>query len=212
MYKYTICPNGNTRLEIRKGTSGIWHTFRPITNEMAFQKMTVHNASRIEKGTQIPTRKQLVIRSIVRQAPIFSPATKLGNYTWMMDTCRLRVDFLDRRLILQLPLQDWLLLPIKSVPPYPLSVLLLLKGIYYSATYLWLTTHFIYREVNETVSNLVVDLSPDHSDKILIERLRVLYIISGQLGIQATELDRIIKSVYEVWELERRPSNNMTLE
>lgn len=113
LYRYTTCPDSNTRLEIRKGTSDIWHTFRPITSEVALKKMTVYNASRREKGTQIPARKQLVIRSIVRQAPIFSPATYLGNYTWMMDTCRLRVDFLNRRLILQLPLQDWLLLPTK---------------------------------------------------------------------------------------------------
>jgi hypothetical protein len=83
--------------------------------------------------------------------------------------------------------------------PLPLSVLLLLKEIHHSATYLWLISHRLYCEVNETVSNVVVDLNLDRTDKILIESLRVMYIISGQLGIQATELDRIIASVYEIW-------------
>ena len=60
--------------------------------------------------------------------------------------------------------------------------------------------HPMFQAVDDTVSNLVLELHPDYygedSDE---ERLKIFARIGSCLGMPVAELDKIVASVHEAW-------------
>ncbi|KAH6605840.1 hypothetical protein Trco_004993 [Trichoderma cornu-damae] len=103
--------------------------------------------------------------------------------SWIINSCRLQVDFLRRKLTMQLPLADWLLKPQRycltlRTPSAPAPT---------NNSYL-------------TVCNLEVDLGPGRRDEDLATELGVVAEIGASLGIDRAEFFRIVESVYDVWQ------------
>ena len=83
--------------------------FKPMTSEAALSSIVKPNAFKTTPGVPIPDSKAMIIRGIVRERPIKVPSVQLDAGAWMMTTCRLMIDFWNRRLTMQVPLEDWLL-------------------------------------------------------------------------------------------------------
>ena len=83
--------------------------FRPMTSEEALSNIVKPNALRTVPGAPVPVSKVIIIRGIVREQPVKVPSVQLDVGAWMITTCRLQIDFSNRRLTMQVPLEDWLL-------------------------------------------------------------------------------------------------------
>lgn len=84
--------------------------FRPMTAEEALASVVVPNALKmVERGGKVPVTKAMIVRGIVRERPIKVPGVRLDVGAWMITTCRLAIDFWNRRLTMQVPREDWLL-------------------------------------------------------------------------------------------------------
>lgn len=83
--------------------------FKPMSSEAALSTIVKPNAFKNMPGVPIPDSKAMIIRGIVRERPIKVPSVQLDVGAWMMTTCRLMIDFWNRRLTMQVPLEDWLL-------------------------------------------------------------------------------------------------------
>ena len=83
--------------------------FRPMTSEEALFSIVKPNAFKTMPGVPVSVPKAMIIRGIVRERPIKVPGVQLEEDTWMITTCRLLIDFWNRRLTIQVPLEDWLL-------------------------------------------------------------------------------------------------------
>ena len=87
----------------------MWDLFRPMTSGEALSQLVKPNASKTMPGVPIPATKAMIIRGIVRERPMKVPGVQLDVGAWMITTCRLQIDFWNRRLTMQVPLEDWLL-------------------------------------------------------------------------------------------------------
>src|SRR5271170_3923519 len=70
--------------------------------------MTFREARRTD-AEGFPIAKTIVIRSVRSSQTYTVPATSLGSLGWLFTSLRLRIDFRKKELIMQVPLQDWLL-------------------------------------------------------------------------------------------------------
>ena len=83
--------------------------FRPMSPEEALNSIVKPNAFRTMPGVPVPVAKVMIIRGMVRERPKKVPGVQLDVGAWMITTCRLQIDFWNRRLTMQIPLEDWLL-------------------------------------------------------------------------------------------------------
>ena len=110
IFHYTGSQHGR-KLEIEnpKRDHPTRYQFWPIAHGEALSSISAYSATRTIPRSQLPMNKVIVIRGPVREPPTKVPGTQLDAGSWMIITCRLQIDFLHRRLTLQLPLEDWLL-------------------------------------------------------------------------------------------------------
>ncbi|KAL8786240.1 MAG: hypothetical protein Q9195_008296 [Heterodermia aff. obscurata] len=154
--------------------------FRPMTSEEALSALVRPNALKAATGVHVPASKAIIIQGIVRERPIKVPGVQLDVGSWMITTCRLVIDFLHRKLTMQVPLEDWLL---KEKNKWRSSI-----------------RPSMLQAVNDSVINLVLELDPERCGKDFEERLNIFERIGSCLGLPVAELDKIVASVYEVWE------------
>ena len=62
-----------------------------------------------------------------------------------------------------------------------------------------LISHPMFHAVDDTISNLVLELHPDCYGEDFEERLKIFTRIGSCLGMPVAELDKIIASVHEAW-------------
>jgi hypothetical protein len=111
-FRYKVAKSGERELTIeRSGLHGGSHVFWPINHSTALKQISLHAASRSEPGTGLPAKKCVVVKSVVRYKPNNISAEALDAGSWIITSCRLQVDFANKRLSLQIPLADWLLQP-----------------------------------------------------------------------------------------------------
>ena len=70
--------------------------------------MTFREAQRTD-GEGFTAAKTIVIRSIKSSQTANVPAASLGSLGWLFTSLRIRVDFREKEIIMQVPLEDWLL-------------------------------------------------------------------------------------------------------
>ena len=108
-YSETRAEGSKLEMENPKRDNSTRYRFWPIAHEEALRCISEHGAALTVPGTNVPVNKIIVIRGTVREPPTKVPGFQLDAGGWMITTCRFQVDFLNRRLTLQLPLEDWLL-------------------------------------------------------------------------------------------------------
>ncbi|KPM37796.1 hypothetical protein AK830_g8769 [Neonectria ditissima] len=157
------------------------HKVYPIDYDSVFSEITLNEASELDGSTMIPADKSLVTRSIVHEAPTKIAGTILDSGSWIINSCRLEVSFLHKRLTMQLPLADWLLRPQFS-------------------KYRWIQGLRMYRPVNDAVCNLVLDVVDGRNNQGYSRDLATFAKIGTFFGIHSVDIFYMAASVSEAWE------------
>ena len=197
--------------------------FHPIDHEEALKRITYYGTTRTIGETNFPENKIILVQGIVHEEPTIVPKTQLHTGTWMITTCRFQVDFKNRTLTLQLPLEDWLLKERNSQFHWimkhevfrrlrvPKSTQIAAEVANANTSQIVEgfantdTTQIIEGLVNtdttqlvDGVANLVVEMSLNREDAKTKEHLGILRTVGSSLGLEAAVLDKVVDSVYEV--------------
>ncbi|KAL8795011.1 MAG: hypothetical protein Q9195_002459 [Heterodermia aff. obscurata] len=144
--------------------------------------ISMRAARESKPGFQVPSKKILVVRSLMNEKPTKIASTQL-NAAFVVMACRVQVDFAQRTLTMQIPSTDWLfkheneryLLRLQQSP--------------------------MYTPVNDTVLNLVVVLGSPPDDELVSGQLHLMGEVGERLGLARGEILRIADSLDYV----RRP-------
>ena len=156
--------------------------YSEIDHNTALQTITLRAARETERDSQVPRKKGLVIRSMMSEEPMKIASSPL-DAGFIATTCRVKVDFANRTLTMQIPYEDWLLKPQNAH--------------YFSRVQL----STMYKPVNDAVVNLAVDLSSPLEDDLMLENLHLMGEIGERLGLAREEILRIAASMKSVLRL-----------
>ena len=182
-FRYIPGPSGEKLLTMEKmGSIEAAVQFSDIDHNTALREISMRAARENEPGFQVPSKKVLVIRSLINEKPTNIASTPL-NAEFVVTACRVQIDFAQRTLTMQIPSTDWLF---KSENERYL---------------LRLQQSPMYTPVNDAVLNLVVVLSPPPDDELVSDQLHLMGEVGERLGLARGEILRIADSLYYV----RRP-------
>ena len=112
-FRYSLGSNGERVLTMEKvGDNEPEILFSEIDHRTALQQVSIRAANDTEPGTNVPKRKSVFVRTVMREEPTKIAATRL-DAGYVVCSCRLQVDFLHKIITMQIPLEDWLMKPRK---------------------------------------------------------------------------------------------------
>ena len=183
LFHYSATPEGNIlEMSSAKKDNPPKYPFKPTNHDDILRDLSIPSALRKVPNSSIPATKVVVIRGVISASPAHVPGIQLdADGGWMITTCRLQIDFWNRTLTMQLPLEDWLL---KAE----------------NAMYQWVQEHEVFRKVDDGIAHLTVTLAAEREDEKTKGQVKVMREMGSALGLPAGEFDKIVESVYEVWE------------
>jgi hypothetical protein len=164
----------------RVGSNEAAVQFSEIDHNTALQQITLRAAKESKLGLRVPSKKLLVVRSLMNERPTKIASTPL-DAEFVVTACRVQIDFAQRTLTMQIPLADWLLKP---------------QNVRYLSR---LQRSPMYKPINDAIVNLIVDLSSPRDDDLVLEHLRLIGEVGERLGLARGEILRMTDSVDRVW-------------
>jgi hypothetical protein len=132
------------------------------------------------KGSLVSRSKSIKLQAAFEQKPEYLPSVLVcGKH--VATTCRVKVEFSCRRVTVQVPFKDWLLLERNK------DIYDLLNGVQ------------LLHTVNDTAANLVLDLNSGLGDSNIDQNIDAIARTTACLGLKEREFRDIVGSVYEVW-------------
>ena len=156
--------------------------FSDIDHNTALRQISMRAARESKPGFQVPSKKVLVVRSLMNEKPTKIASIPL-NAEYVVTACRVQIDFAQRTLTMQIPSTDWLFKPENE------------------RYLLRLQQSPIYTPVNDAVLNLVVVLSSPPDDELVSDQLYLMGEVGERLGLARGEVLRVADSLDYV----RRP-------
>ena len=152
---------------------------RSITTPL-YSKSLFERAHETELDLRVPETKLLVIRSAMSEQPTKIASTPL-DVEFIVIACRVKADFVQRTLTMQLPFEDWLLKPQNER-----SLSRLRQSI-------------MYKPISDTALNVVVDLGSSSDHGFVLENLHLMSEVGERSGLARGVILRIADSVNRIW-------------
>lgn len=156
--------------------------FEEFDDQELIRRVNIRIANETEDGhgVLVPKMKSVKLRSFLREAPQLIPWEEFGGKPFAI-TCRIKVDFLNRKVLMQVPYTDWMLHPENN-------------NLYQRAE-----GASISEIVNPAACNLVIWLKLPRQQSALKEQIEIMDAIGRKHGLPKGELDKMIDSIYEIW-------------
>lgn len=181
--RYIAGPSGEKLLTMEKiGSIEAAVQFSDIDHNTALRQISMRAARESMPGSQVPSKKGIVVRSLMNEKPTKIASTPL-NAEFVVTACRVQIDFAQGTLTMQIPSTDWLFKPENK------------------RYLLRLQQSPMYTPVNDAVLNLVVVLTPPVDDGLVSDQLHLMGEVGERLGLARGEILRIADS----WEFVRPP-------
>ncbi|KAL2072904.1 hypothetical protein VTL71DRAFT_12247 [Oculimacula yallundae] len=176
-FRYVAGQNGEKLLTMEKvGSTEAAVQFSDIDHDTALRQISMRALKGRERGLQVPTKKVVIVRSLMSEKPTRIASTAL-NAEYVVTACRVQIDFARRTLTMQIPSTDWLFKPENK--RYVLQ----------------LQQSPMYTPVNDAVLNLVIVLNSPPVDKVVSDQLHLMGEVGERLGLARGEILRMANSL-----------------
>lgn len=159
-----------------------WFQPLDLEDDDAIQHINIPIAidTEIVNGREYPRRKGIKLQAELDTRPDCLPSIRFGPRKYVATVCRVKANFAQHNVTVQIPHYDWLLLPQNRC--------------YYTS----LDQMRLLRPVNNAVSNIVLNLNPSrHRYKVDIDVDIVAQVVEC-LGLERRVFEEVVESVYEM--------------
>lgn len=162
--------------------------FKEYSEAELIEKISIRLAEELERGTRIPKTKTVKYKSYLGPGPLHHDIPHvMFNGKVFATTCRIKIEFAQQRILMQVPLGDWLKLPEQ-------------RELYREAK-----KAKVFVPVNAAVRNLALHLVGPRHLSPLKEQIEVVSKIGQKHGMKESDFYKMIDSIYDVQRQARGP-------